>query len=153
MTFLVSTLALVFSLIIKRDGLTRFNDDRSFFISDFQSPHQGAFPSFLQLLAHIPVIIINQVVRLPAQRINQQQRPLKILDHLFIRQFRRQQTGVNAFGLRFVAFDVEQDKGFPQLDMLVLVDAELADDHHAAKHQQHEEDQHKAVSSEKAHET
>ena len=124
-----------------------------FFAGEFLCVHQRAFRTDVQLLADVPVKIINQIVRLLAGGIDQHQGAVKIFDQLFVAQFRslRQQSVIKPFGFLFVAFDVEQNESFADFDVLGFIRAELPNDHHAAKHEQQQKAESKSIAAKESH--
>ena len=85
--------------------------------------------------------------------IDQEQGALKVLEQRAVGQLGHvhQEAAIQLLRLVGVAFGMEQDEGLADFDVPFLVGIELADDHHAAKHQQEQEQKHEFVLPDETH--
>src|SRR5438132_8122174 len=111
--------------------------DSSFFSGNFVGALEGSFLAPFQFIAYGPVIFPDEVFGVLRSRIHEHQGPLKIVKKLFIGKTLHvpQEAVVKPLGLLLVAPSVEEDKGFPQLDVLGLLDISFANDHDTAESQ------------------
>jgi hypothetical protein len=99
------------------------------------------------------MIFPNQIVGFLPGRITKREGPLKIFkqDSIWQTFHFGQKSLIQPFRLRPIASAVEQDETLAQLQVLRLIMADLAQDHHAAKHQERKKDEMKPVLSAKRH--
>ena len=115
-------------------------------------PEVGFRPP-LHFVADGPMILPKRVFGMVSTCIHQGKSPLEIVDQGLAGQFRKlaQEGLIEAVGVIGITAGVEEDKRFSDVNVFGLLGVELPDDHNAAKYQQEQEQEDKAILAQKIH--